>query len=298
MKGANAPFILIKRGDNVAESKVLAWLLLLPTLIFLAVFIGYPLVSAFVLAFSGDTSAFDNFKALFQDAMFWSALKYTLLLALVIVPVQLILAIAFALLINTRFKGYTTLLYIISIPLALSDVTAALMSYTMFAPMGYINKILLNLGIIEQPIYFFGFMFKNREFWIIALTEIWRATPLVFVIILAGLQAINKEYLEAADIFGFTRREKLFKIILPLLKPSIMSALLIRTLFAFQIFGVVWLLAGRDIPVLAGETYYQYIFLNNPNMASAYGVIIALVTIIVSYFYLFTLQSKHLEGGR
>ncbi len=282
----------------MAEGKTVAWLLIAPTILYLILFIGYPLVSAFALAFSGDQSAFDNFKELFQSKMFWNALKYTLLLAAVIVPIQLVLAIAFALLINTRFKGYTFVLYVIAIPLALSDVTAALMSYTMFAPMGYINKLLLNTGLIETPIYFFGFMFKTREFWIIALTEIWRATPLVFVIILAGLQAINKEYLEAADIFGFSKAQKLFKIILPLLKPSIMSALLIRTLFAFQIFGVVWLLAGRDIPVLAGETYYQYIHLNNPKVASAYGVIIAIITLIISYFYLFTLQSKHLEGGR
>ena len=282
----------------MVEGKLVAWLLLLPTILFLAVFIGYPLVSAFILAFSGQTSAWDNFKELFSSSMFWEALKYTLLLALVIVPIQLVLAIAFALLVNTRFKGYTFLLYIISIPLALSDVTAALMSYTMFAPMGYINKVLLNAGLIKTPIYFFGFLYKTREFWVVALTEIWRATPLVFVIILAGLQSINKEYLEAADIFGFSKSQKLFRIILPLLKPSIMSALLIRTLFAFQIFGVVWLLAGRDIPVLAGETYYQYVNLNNPNMASAYGVIIALVTLVVSYFYLFALQSKHLEGGR
>ncbi|MCD6450319.1 MAG: sugar ABC transporter permease, partial [Thermotogaceae bacterium] len=216
----------------------------------------------------------------------------------VIIPIQLVLAIALALLVNSKFKGYSFLLYIISIPLALSDVTAGLMSYTIFAPMGYLNKVLLNLGWIEHPIYFFGFMYQTREFWVIVLTEIWRATPLVFVIILAGLQSINKEYLEAADIFGFTRAQKLFKIILPLLKPSIMSALLMRTLFAFQIFGVVWMLAGRDIPVLAGETYYQYIQLNNPKMASAYGVIIAIVTLIVSIIYNFSFQAKHLEGGR
>ncbi len=281
----------------MSEAKTVAWLLILPTILYLAFFIGYPLFSTFVMALSGEEKAFDTFLNLFHDKTFWDALKYTLMLAGVIVPVQLVLAIALALLVNTKFKGYSTLLYIVTIPLALSDVTAALMSYTMFSPMGYINKFLMNLGLISRPIYFFGFMYKTREFWVIALTEIWRATPLVFVIILAGLQSINKEYLEAADIFGFTKAQKLFKIILPLLKPSIMSALLMRTLFAFQIFGVVWMLAGRDIPVLAGETYYQYINLNNPKMASAYAMIIALITLIISYIYLFGLRSKHLEEG-
>jgi len=150
---------------------------------------------------------------------------------------------------------------------------------------------------LERPMYFFGYFFKERAFWIVVLTEVWRATPLVFVILLAGLQSINKEYLEAADVFGFSKWKKFTKITLPLLKPTIMSALLIRTIFAFQIFGVVWLLAGRDITVLAGETYYWYVFMNNPNMASAYALIIALVTFVFSAIYIFALRSKHLEEG-
>ena len=273
------------------------WFLLLPTLLYLGIFIGYPLFYTFVLAFSGEEKAFDTFVEMFRSSTFWNAVKYTVSLTAVIVPSQLVLAIALALFINRKFRGYTFLLYVVIIPLALSDVTAALMSYTMFSPMGYINKILMNLGLIDNPIYFFGYMYRSREFWVVVLTEIWRATPLMFVIILAGLQSINREYLEAADVFGFSKRQKLFKIILPLLKPSIMSALLMRTLFAFQIFGVVWMLAGRDIPVLAGETYYQYTFLNNEKIAASYAMVIAVITLIISYFYLTTLRSKHLEEG-
>ncbi|HCO97626.1 MAG TPA: ABC transporter permease, partial [Pseudothermotoga sp.] len=156
---------------------------------------------------------------------------------------------------------------------------------------------LLSLNWIERPLYFFGYMFKSREFLVIVLTEVWRATPLVFVILLAGLQSINAEYLEAADVFGFSSWKKFFKITLPLLKPSIVSALLIRTLFAFQIFGVVWLLAGRDIPVLAGETYYWYVLRNNRQVASTYALVIAVVTFIVGWFYIGTIRSRHLEEG-
>ena len=281
----------------MSDNKKIAILLIIPTILYLSIFIGYPLVSTFILAFSSDEGFFGNFNRLISSRDFWDALKNTILLTAVIVPIQLALAIALALFVNSRFKGYSFILYVIAIPLALSDVTAALMSYTIFAPGGYLNKILINLGLINRPIYFFGFMFKPREFWIIALTEIWRATPLVFVIILAGLQSINKEYLEAAEVFGFSSWKRFVKITLPLLKPSIMSALLIRTLFAFQIFGVAWLLAGRDITVLAGETYYWYTQMNNPNVASSYALIIALVTLIISYFYLFGLKSKHLEEG-
>ncbi|MCD6362506.1 MAG: sugar ABC transporter permease [Synergistetes bacterium] len=250
---------------------------------------AYPLVQALILTFTSEGGAgltLANWHSVFSDPMFWEALKNTLLLTGVIIPLQVLLALLLALFVNSKFRGYMIVIYLITIPLALSDVSAALMSYNIFSPQGYLNKVLLNLGLIHEPIYFFGFNVKSREFWIIVLTEVWRATPLVFVILLAGLQMIGKEYFEAADVFGFSRLQKFFYITLPLLKTSLQSALLLRTLFAFQIFGVVWLLAGRDIPILAGETFYQQTELQDYNVAAVYGVIIAIISVIISWFYL------------
>jgi multiple sugar transport system permease protein len=264
---------------------------------FLAVFVGYPLMQTFGLIFiteSGELTL-GQFKALVQDSTFWRALKYTLLFMCAIVPLQVLLAFLLALLVNRRFRGYMTVLYMIALPLALSDVSAALLSYNIFTSHGFLNKFLLKLGIIETPIFFFGLGMSTRAFWVIVLTEVWRATPLVFVILLAGLQVISKEYLEAADVFGFSNRQKFFRVTLPLVMPSLQSALLIRTLFAFKIFGVVWLLAGRDLPVLAGEAYYNQAELFNPPMAATYGLIIALTCTLVSWAYITIFKSKHLE---
>jgi multiple sugar transport system permease protein len=279
------------------RESLVPFLLILPTLVYLVVFIGYPIVGTFQLSFTSDKGWLGNFKYVFSSKDFQNAFLNTLILGAVVIPIQFVLAILFALLVNKKWRGYRTLLYIIAAPLALSDVTAALISYSIFAPNGYLNKILLSLNWIERPLYFFGYMFKSREFLVIVLTEVWRATPLVFVILLAGLQSINAEYLEAADVFGFSSWKKFFKITLPLLKPSIVSALLIRTLFAFQIFGVVWLLAGRDIPVLAGETFYWYVLRNNRHVANTYALVIAVLTFIVGWFYIGTIRSKHLEEG-
>jgi len=268
---------------------LIPYLLFLPTLVYLAVFMAYPLVQAIILTFTSESGAgftLSNWYSVFSDPLFWEALKNTLLLTGVIIPLQVLLALLLALFVNSRFRGYMIVIYFITIPLALSDVSAALMSYNIFSPQGYLNKILLNLGLIHEPMYFFGFNVKSREFWIIVLTEVWRATPLVFVILLAGLQMIGKEYFEAADVFGFSRLQKFFYITLPLLKTSLQSALLLRTLFAFQIFGVVWLLAGRDIPILAGEAFYQQTELQDYNVAAVYGVIIAIISVIISWFYL------------
>jgi len=279
------------------RESLVPFLLILPTLVYLVVFIGYPIIGTFQLSFTSDKGWLGNFKYIFSSKDFQNAFLNTLILGAVVIPIQFVLAILFALLVNKKWLGYRTLLYIIAAPLALSDVTAALISYSIFAPNGYLNKILLSLNWIERPLYFFGYMFKSREFLVIVLTEVWRATPLVFVILLAGLQSINAEYLEAADVFGFSSWKKFFKITLPLLKPSIVSALLIRTLFAFQIFGVVWLLAGRDIIVLAGETFYWYVLRNNRHVASTYALVIAVLTFIVGWFYIGTIRSKHLEEG-
>ena len=133
------------------------------------------------------------------------------------------------------------------------------------------------------------------EFLALVATEVWRATAIVFVIIFAGLQMISRDYLEAAEVFGATFRQKLRYIILPLLKPSLQAALLIRTLFALQIFGVVWILAGRDIPVLAGEAYYWQTDVRNYHVASAYAIIIALMSIIISFIYITTLKPHYAE---
>jgi multiple sugar transport system permease protein len=275
----------------------IALMLLLPTIAYLVVFIFYPLVETCVLAFSNPSGPFENFRRIITSGEFWKTLRNTLVITGIVVPLQLVLGLALALFVNTRFKGYLFILYIIAIPLALSDVSAALMSYSIFASTGFLNKLLMALGWIERPLYFFGFRFQDRSFWVIVITEIWRATPLVFIILLAGLQAVNKEYLEAANVFGFSPWQKLRKVVLPILRPSILSALLIRTIFAFQVFGVVWILAGRDIPILAGEAYYWQTVVYNSNVSSAYGLIIAVVTILISWAYITFFKPKDFEEG-
>ncbi|PKP60986.1 ABC transporter permease, partial [Candidatus Atribacteria bacterium HGW-Atribacteria-1] len=200
------------------EKNWIPYLLFLPVLIYLAGFVGYPLVKAFQLAFTSETGkfGFENFITLTRDSTFWKALKNTLSLLIIIVPLQVILAFLLAFFVNSRFKGYMIVLYIICIPLALSDVSAALMSYNIFTSHGFLNKFLMRFGFIETPIYFFGLGLSSRAFWVIVLTELWRATPLVFVILLAGLQVISKDYFEAADVFGFSSWQKFFHITLPL----------------------------------------------------------------------------------
>ncbi|ASJ13559.1 carbohydrate ABC transporter permease [Thermococcus thioreducens] len=276
----------------------LPYLLLLPAILYLLGFIGYPLIQAFYLAFTKDGAlSLETFRRAISDYYFWDALKNTLLFGAVIVPIQLALAVLLALFMNRTFKGRDLGIYALIIPLTISDVAAGLIWFSMLSPYGFVNKILINLGITDAPIYFFGYQFRAREFFVIVLAEIWRATSIVFVIILAGLQMISKEYIEAAEVFGAGYWTRLRHIVLPMLKPSIQSALIIRTLFAMQIFGIVLILAGRDIPVLAAEGFRQMVDLKDPGVASIYALIIAAISLVLAGLYVKFLKAEYLEVG-
>lgn len=281
------------------KKTLLPYLLILPAFAYLMFFVGYPLVQALYLAFTKNGAfSLDTLRRTVSDYYFWSALKYTIALSAVIVPIQVGLAIVLALLVNKAFKGKDLAIYALVIPLTISDVAAGLIWYSMLSPYGFLNKVLMNIGLISQPIYFFGYQYRSREFLAIVLAEVWRATSIVFVIILAGLQMISREYLEAAEVFGANYWTKLRRIILPMLKPSIQSALIIRTLFAMQIFGIVWILAGRDIPVLAGEGFYQLTEIKDYGVASIYALIIAGLSILLGALYIKFLKAEYLEVSR
>jgi multiple sugar transport system permease protein len=119
------------------------------------------------------------------------------------------------------------------------------------------------------------------------LAEVWRATAIVMVIVVSGMQAIPREVLEASEVFGATLWQRIRYIILPLLRPSLQVALILRTILALQVFAVVIALGGGEVvTVLANETYRQYDALRNLNVAAAYASFILLLSMVISLFYL------------
>ncbi len=287
-----------KQGYSLVE-RYLPYLLIAPALGYLLFFIGYPLTQGVLLAFTDQNGHFTLQHVYYllysPSSNFWPALEDTLALAAVIIPIQIMLALGFSLMLSANFKGKDMALYILIIPLTISDVAGGLIWYSLLTANGFFNKLLMALGIINQPIQFFGYQFRPMEFIAIVLAEVWRATALVFVIIFAGLQMISREYIEAAEVFGAGTWTKLRHIIFPMLKPSVQTALLIRTLFAFQVFGVVMVLAGRDIPVLAGEAYYEQTILYHYGVAALYALIIAAISIIIGYIYIKMFKAQYLR---
>ena len=126
----------------------------------------------------------------------------------------------------------------------------------------------------------------------IVTTEVWRATAIVMVVLVAGLQLLPRDYVETAAVFGANRWQTLRHVLLPLLRPSLQTALIIRTVLAFQLFATVVTLSGRLVPVLAGETYFWYSLYRNPHVASVYATLVLLLSALFTWVYLRTLRPE------
>lgn len=242
----------------------------------------------------------DYIKRMVRDRNFIKALRTTIILIVVILPIQFTLAIVMALVLQARLKFNTLFLYIYAIPLGVSDLAAGLVWFSIFTQNGFLNTFLQKLGLIDKPVIWISN--DNREWIIVAivLAEVWRATSIVMVIVVSGLQAIPGELLEAGELFGASLWQRLRYIILPLLKPSLQVALILRTILAFQVFAVVMAIAGSQIiTVLALETYrwYDVASYNNPNVAAAYAGFIMLISLSVAVIYLRTVRSQE-EAAR
>ena len=135
--------------------------------------------------------------------------------------------------------------------------------------------------MIERPILFLGYQNLWVIFVAVILAELWRATAIVMVILVSGMGLIPKEYYEAAEVFGAGPWKRFVKVTLPMLRPSLQTALILRTIAAFEVFAVVVALGGTTLPVLMGETFNWQFALQDRNVAAAYALVILAISIAV-----------------
>ena len=281
-------------------SALAPYFLLLPSIAFLAVFFLWPMVQALLLAVQGDQGGFttEYLRRMVSDVNFGDALRNTLLLIAVAVPLQFILAIVMGLLMQARLKGSSLFLYFWTIPLAVSDLAAGLAWLAIFSDRGFLNSVLQGLGLLQTPFAFLSYEHPVALFLAVAIAEVWRATSIVMVIVVAGLQLIPPDYLEAAEVFGASQWQRIWKVMLPLIRPSLQVALILRTILAFQVFAVVLALAGRAMTVLTNEAYTWYDVNRNANVAAAYALLILSFSLVTTALYLRALRLKEEEQGR
>ena len=264
-----------------------AYLLLLPSTAFLAVFFLWPMAQGLLLSLQGRQGFTTEFFArMVSSPQFWPAVRNTLLVVLVVLPLQFALALAMGLILQSNPRGRGVFLYFWAVPLAVSDLAAGLVWLSIFTDNGYLNSLLVRLGLVESGVAWLSYENYWTMFLAIVIAETWRATALVLVIVVAGLQVVPRDYDEAAQVFGASFWQRLRHVTLPLIKPSLQVALILRTILAFQAFAVVVALTGENFPVLVSETYDWYANLQNPNVAAAFAVVIMGVSMLFAVLYL------------
>ena len=278
-----------KRRRNLAP-----YILLAPSLLFLVFFFATPMVSSFTLAFQ-DTEgnwSLESIQTMINDPSFTSAVSTTFILLILVIPIQFVLAMAMALVINKRLKGTSLWLYIYAVPLAIADLAAGIVWVSIFTQKGWLNSILETLGIIDK-----GIIWQSAEsYWtligIVLVAEAWRATSVMMIILVAGLQSIPDEYVEAAEVYGASLMQRVRRVMLPMLRPSLQVALILRIILAIQVFATVIALAGTGLEVMTQQAYDWAVTIDNDNVASAWALMMLLVSMIATIAVLWLLPVK------
>jgi multiple sugar transport system permease protein len=269
-----------------------------PSVLFLAVLFLWPVVVGVAQAFTApDGFTLTYLRRMLDDPYFWPAARNTALLIVVLIPLQFGFALSMALLLRARPRLSAFYFYVWCIPLAISDLAAGLVWLAILTDRGYLNSLLAQLGLGDGYAWL-SYQNKTTMFAAVLLAELWRATSLVLVILVAGLQNIPRDYDEAASVFGATYRQRLRHVLLPQLRPSLQVALILRTILGLQTFAVAQALTGRNFPLLVGETYQWYVGLQNEHVAAAIALVLLATSIGTAVGYLRVLRDPSVRRSR
>lgn len=258
--------------------------LVLYILFFMLVPVGQSIYLSFVYEGTSDLTL-DNYRDIIDESQFRDAFVNTLGITAIGVSMEMVVGIIIALMLARGFRGRGIFRSIVLVPLGVPTLVAGAAMLYFVGFNGYLNEILRDLGLIDTPIYWQ--QSGLRGMFAIAIADLWKTTPLVVLILLAGLEAIPGDVYEAASVDGAGGWQRFWGITIPLLMPSITMALILRAIDAFRIFDIALVLAGRAIPVMSSFVYFNYAA-GATNSAAAAAVILLLMILVfvVAYFLL------------
>lgn len=267
------------------------YLFLLPGSAILLLFIFYPMLQAIWLSFTqynmiteASFIGIENYEELFNDELFWNALKNTIIYLVVVVPALVVVPIFLAVLVNQRLKGIGIFRSIYYIPVVTSLVVAGIAWDWVYKENGLLNYLLDVLGIISEPI---GWLTStNTAIFAVMVVTVWKGLGYYMIIYLAGLQSIPEDLYEAAEIDGANWWQKITKVTIPMLLPFVLIVSIMSSIAAMKVFEEIYVMTGGG-PLHSSETLVFYIYqqaFDNLNMgyASAAGVILFLITLVFS----------------
>jgi trehalose transport system permease protein len=249
-----------------------------------------PVIMSILLGFQqpprgGGFPSLESYKLVVQDYQFFrldrinSAFTNTLIITGVSVSFELVLGLIVAMMMARPFRGRGIFRAIMLLPLGIPVVVAASNMRYIFLSSGYLNEALIDLNLIAQPI---DWLAEPLALLTVAISDMWKVTPLVMLILLAGLESIPRELYEAAEVDGASAWRRFRHITLPLLRPAITSAVVIRGIDAFRIFAhPMGLGVGRTVPVLSTFGYYEYQRLYYTTSAATSTILLVMILVTV-----------------
>jgi multiple sugar transport system permease protein len=277
---------------------LLGMLLIAPSLLVFALVIAFPLVYAVYLSFfsidtptlKGEWVGLANYRTMLASGEFWASLGTTIVWTVGTLTVQVIAGVAMALLLDLNFYCRSLARSLILFPYFVSTVVAVLVWRWMFNDVyGILNRALLASGLSDMPLDWLGSM-PNAMISII-LVGAWKYFPFVVIAVLARLQTIPGELYEAARIDGAGAWSRFWDVTLPQLRGVLLVIVLLRTIWDFKEFDLIYLLTGGG-PIAATQTlpllvYKQAFGMNAMGQASTYaiGIMLTLLTFMILYLY-------------
>jgi multiple sugar transport system permease protein len=244
---------------------------------------------------TSNFSGLNNFKSVLADSRVHSTVSFTLIFTFISVFFELCFGMMLALIMNKAVKGRGIIRTVSLIPWAIPTAVAALIwCYLYNGSSGIMAHLFSWLNIISEPTELL--LSSSGSLWAIILADVWKTTPYMALLLLAGLQTISNTLYESSSLDGATKLQQFGSITLPLLKPSIFVALLFRTLDAFRVFDLIYVLTGggpggttESISIYA----YKVMFAQTRfGYGSAIVLVMALVVGLITFAYIKLLNVK------
>ena len=289
------------KGKELSEGK-LGSIMMSPAIVLIIVTAVIPIIYVFYLSTQDIRGimnmgfvGLENYRTIIETGRLQSALVATFLFGFGTIAFQLVVAMIVALALNVEFKGRNMVRSLILIPWAIPTALVGVMwSRFLASTDGYFNATLRLLGLAEGEVNWF--LSRGTAIMMVILVDSWKFTAIFVMIFLAGLQAIPTTFYEAALVDGANRLQRFFRLTLPIMKPVLLVALIMRTIFVFHAFDLIFILTGGGpgdaTRVLSYYTYQETFSFLRHGRGAAVAFILFLLTAVVTLIYIKILGSE------
>jgi trehalose transport system permease protein len=263
---------------NAASKKLRAVFVVVPCAFMTAILL-LPALNGAILSFDRHGPSLGNYRTLFGDSMFWRALANNLLVPFGSVIVEFVLGLALALTLTARRKRSALIETAAILPFAIPEIVILTIARYIFMPRGYLNAAIASAGMHTLP---WLSPRSSLAMLTVIVVDAWHVTPVVMLMLMAGLQTIPAELYEAARLDGAGTFATFRFVTLPMLTPAIVGALILRGVDALRIFSTVLVLTGAEgVPVLSTYSYSLLDDAQKPHEAMAASMILALMVTLI-----------------